>query len=107
MSNGSRSAAIARFASAISRAVICAKSLPRSTSLPDTVKRASISISGISCGVWFLRWPSNIASATRLSAARGFCFSRLSGATGENMASIFSISSRDFQNRRNASSKIA
>ncbi len=31
----------------------------------------------------------------------------LSGATGENIASIFSISSRDFQNSRNASSKAA
>ncbi len=106
-SKGSVSAAMARLASAISRAFICAKSLPRSTSLPDTVMRASISTSGISCGLRFLAWPSNMASATRLSAARGFCRSRVSGALGENMASIFSTSSRDFQNSRNASSKVA
>ena len=50
-------------------------------------------------------WPSNIAWLTRFSAARGFCRSRVAGATGENMAIIFSISSRDFQNSRKASSK--
>ena len=55
---------------------------------------------------WFFWWPSNIAWLTRFSAARGFCFSLLSGATGENIASIFSISSRDFQNSRKASSKV-
>jgi hypothetical protein len=38
-----------------------------------------------------------MAWLTRFSAARGFWRSRMSGATGENMASSFSISSRDFQ----------
>jgi len=89
-----------------SAAFIWAKSLPRRTSLPEKVKRAPTSISGISCTGWFFWWPANIAWLTRFSAARGFCFSLLSGATGENIASIFSISSCDFQNSRKASSKV-
>ncbi|ESX15097.1 hypothetical protein X755_26685 [Mesorhizobium sp. LNJC405B00] len=105
MSNGSRSRAIAFLASAISSAFIWAKSLPRSTSFPEKVSRASTSISGISLTGRFFSWPSNMAWLTRFSAARGFCFSLVSGATGENIARSFSISSRDFQNSRKASSK--
>ena len=73
VSKGSRSASISRRALPISSALICAKSLARRTSLPDTVKRASTSISGISSGGLLWLWPSNMAWLTRFSAARGFC----------------------------------
>lgn len=107
LSSGSSSLASSFFATAISAADICAKSMRRSTSLPDVVKRASISISGISrCGRRSLRSPSK-ASPARVSPGFGFSFSRLSSAIGDIIAIIFCTRSRERQNSRKASSKTA
>ena len=105
---GRRRAAIARLASSTSATLIWAKSFWRSTSLPDTVRLASISISGFSCLVTRSLAPSNIASAARSSPARFFSgLDGRGGAVGENIAIIFSMSSRERQNSRNASLKTA
>jgi hypothetical protein len=96
---------MARLASASSTAVIWAKSCCRSTSLPDIVSRASMSIIGLSSGGRCFSCPSNSAWLTRVSPAFSFSRCLFSIATGENSAIIFSTRSRVRQNSRKAWSK--
>ena len=90
---------------AISAAVICAKSLRCSTSLPEKVKRASTSISGFLLGA-FSAGRRTAPALTRVAAARGFCFGLRVGRHRRIIASSFSMQLARFQKSRKASSKM-
>ncbi|KAF0130795.1 MAG: hypothetical protein FD152_2092 [Xanthobacteraceae bacterium] len=92
-SSGNTSAATRRLASAISAAVIWAKSFFCSTSTSETVRLASTSISGFSTGT--LSACLKKASCRRSDTGSGL--PGCTGATGKRMESSFSIRWRFFQ----------